>query len=569
MEEQDRASTTRLGSFLSALRADRFQVTRGAMYKPDILQLACDGIAPSCNGNNNTNPYLLALVPPAGTVLDPTNPSLNFTIRQDEAVVLIGRTPPPVAYFSFRTFALNRFFAREGIRRKVFASLGDPHNMLTLETAGQAKGDPYDKAFVLLVAADKGTQTRVRRALKLAGYPDAIVNEDVISPNLAKMSSTVNGDSDSLKDDDFVLLQRFALWEYGYEEAGQAYLDDPPVTVLRLTPSPRTEKKDYRPLPVERIRPRGTGLTELDLLPEVDALGDAIVAKYPGMRAEDVRPATWLEESFVAIQEDRDVLGESRDTVYLRNEGTFTLADDEFVVVYGVNHEKTGKATYSSFSVYDECRACPYEGENSRRVAGSALDYFSPPSKPPAHVDSLYAWTLARNCGTDARCTEIPEGSCGTEPPGIAPDGRMFVGFRAYVEPATRIGPAFTEVVYDRVLRFTPAAPEISGVTVNGIGQTRAPTTLPAGTTVEIRFRVSGISGTKVTWTAAVKADDGCGELQPSSTTVDDVGATGSVDATTTLKVGEGQKTLLTLFLNAIDGKGRRARTVGLQLRFQ
>lgn len=533
------------------------------MYKPDVLQLACEGIAPSCNGNNNTNPYLLALVPPAGTVLDPARPPLNFQLRQDEAIVLVGRTPPPVAYFSFRSFVLNRFFDREGIRRKVFASLGDPHNMLTLHTAGKAKGDPYDRAFVLLVVSDKETEKRVRRALRVAGYPDTIVNEDVISPNLAKMSSTVSGDADPLKDDDFVLLQRFALWEYGYEEAGQEYLADPPVTVLRLTPSPRTEKADYSPLPVERIRPRGTGRTELDLLPEVAALRDAIIATYPGMKVEDIRPATWLEESFVGIQEDHDVLGESRDTVYLRNEGSFPLADDEFVIVYGANHEKTGKATYASFSVYDECRACPYEGENSRRVAGSALDYFAPPATPPAHVDSLYAWKLARDCGAETRCTEIPAGSCRTEPPGIDAPGRMFVGFRAYVEPSTKIGPAFTEVIYDRVLRFTPAAPEISGVTATEVGKTESATTFPAGTAVEITFRATASGDTNLTWTATLKSDDGCGELTPSTGTV-----AGGGDVVTRLTVPPSQKTLLTLFLNASDAKGRRAKTVGFQLRF-
>ena len=188
------------------------------MYEPDVLQLACAGIAHSCDGNEYTNPYRLALLTPAGTVLDPARPPLNFAIRQDEVVVLVSRTAPPAADLSFRSF---------------------------------------------------------------------------------------------------VLLQRFSLWEYSYEEAG---------------------------------------------------------AKYPETKVRDVRPATWLDESFVGIQEDRDVLGESRDTVYLRNEGTFTLADDEFVIVCGVNRERTGKATCSSFSDDDEVRACPYEAENSRRVAGSAID---------------------------------------------------------------------------------------------------------------------------------------------------------------------------------------------------
>ena len=564
-QEQSLVSASRLGSFLSAMQADRFQVTPGVMYLPSIVELACQGIAPSCNGNNNTNPYLVAVVPKAGQVIAPEDvpKHLNFQMRRDEAVVLVGRTPPPVAYFSFTGFILNRYFESEGIRRKVFASAVDPHNMLTLKTSGKASGDPYDRAFVLVVASDKGTRKRVHDALEKAGYPGSIVNDLVYSPNLARMSSKENGDADELKDDDFVILERFALWEYGYEEAGSDYLHDPPVNVFRLTPNPRTAKEDYVALPVEKIRPRGTGLTEMDLLPEVEALRDAIVARNPGMRAEELRPATWLEESFVALQKETDVLGESRDTVYLRNAGTFRLGKDDFVMVYGVNHEKSGKATYAGFTVYDECRACPYAGGNSRSVAGSALDYF-PAGSAPAHVSSLYAWKLARECGSDVRCTEVPDGICSSDPPGIPLDREMFVGFRAYVEPSTKVGPAFTEVVYDRVLRFTPKALEIGGVTATADGSTQPGALFPAGTLVHLRFRVTGVGESPVTWSAAVKCDDGCGEFLPAGTGT--LATDGEVDVQ--LKVPPEQRTLLTVFLDATDGKGLNAKTYGLQIRY-
>ena len=36
----------------------------------------------------------------------------------------------------------------------------------------------------------------------------------------------------------------------------------------------------------------------------------------------------------------------------------------------------------------------------------------------------------------------------------IAYDNRMFMGFRAYVEPSTGVGPYYAEVLYDRVIKF-------------------------------------------------------------------------------------------------------------------
>ncbi len=573
MEREDRAllANSKVQAFMGALLADKIQITQGKLYKPDVLQLTCTGVLTSCNGFNSSNPYLVVSVPRPGEPYDLNDPPLFFAMRQDEAIVLIGRTPPPLAYSSFRSFIFSRYVEREGVRRKVFPSLGDPNNMSTVNTLGRAKGDPYNRAFVLMIVSDRGTESRVRKALNLAGYPDAIINKDVISPNIARMSSKANGDVDEMKDDGFAFLQRFALWDYGWEKEGEEYLTNPPVTVLRLTPNPRTEKASYDPLPVEKLRPRGTGMTELDLLPEVDALRDAIVARYPEMKAVDIPPTTWLEESFVAIQKDLDVLGESRDTVYLRNEGTFSLADDEFVMIYGVNHEKTGKSTYANFAAYHVCTACPYAGENSRRVAGSALGYFPSAESRPKHIDSLYAWKLARNCAGDPHCTELHSGNTGDPVKdcmaGIPKDGQIFIGFRAYVEPATKVGPAFSELVYDRVTRFTPAVPVISNVTLTNTATGAVGTVFPVGTTVEIKFDLAADSAASdVTFTATLKADDGCAELVPASKTQN---VKEQPKGSVLLKVPVGQKATLTVFLNATDSKGRRAKTVGVQAIFQ
>ena len=560
-EAPDLHRRANLDTLKAVLQSDGFQITPGEMFQLDVLKLACAGILASCNGNNNTNPYLVASVPSAGSQYNPADPALNFIIRQDEAIVLIGRTPPPVNYFSFRSFIFDRYIERESVRRKLFGSLGDPNNMLTINTIGTAKGNPYDKPFVLMVVSDKGTESRIRNALATAGYPNKIINTDVISPNLAKMSSKENGDSDIEKDDTFVMIYRLAMWDYGYEAAGQAYLLDPPITVLRLTPEPRTPKTNYSPLPVERLRPRGTGFTELDMLPEVEALRKAIVGRYPKMKVEDIRPTTWLEESFVAFQKDLDVLGESRDTVYLRNEGTISLADDEFIVVFGVNHEATGKATYANFAAYDVCKSCPVAGENSHHYTGSAIDYFPDVKTQPTHINNLYAWKMALNCHGDPYCTEIPESGC---PNGIEKNGQFYIGFRAYVEPSTKIGPAFSELVYDRVLKFSSLAPKISSVVISPAEAADSSQGVPPGTPVSIQFQITGADSQNVTWTASVKADDGCGVLTPSTGTV--VGSAGvSVELTTS----ETQKTTLTLFLDAIDAAGRRAKTIGVQTTFK
>lgn len=538
-------SAARLEVLTAALKADHFLVNPGRLYGPDVLGLACDGTIVSCNGNNAANPYMVASLPPVGYVYN-EDPPMGFFMRPDEAVVLVGRTPPPLAYFSYRSFTFNRVMEKEGgLRRKFFNSLGDPNNMLTLNTRGKALGDPYDRAYVLVIVADQGTKERVARALDVAGYPDQIINFDVPSPQLARLGI------DTMKDDELLFINRFALWERGYEQAGAEYLANPPVSVLRVTPDGPVDPAALRPLPTERLRPRGTGRTEMDLTPELDALRDAILAAHQGFHADELRPGVWLEESFDAAQRGIDTLGESRDTVYLRAEGTVTLAEDEFLIVYGVNHEATGKATYASFTVYDACKACGVEGENSRRLAGSALDYVGAENPDVPHVDSFYTWKVARNCGADPRCTTVETGPC---PGKTALETPLFIGFRAYVEPQTKIGPAFTEVLFDRVIKFSPSGPALSQTTVTPWLVTTS------GTPATISFHVTSADGLDVHWTATLLPDDGCATLDPASGTV----AGGIGDVSLTITPPEGQMSRMVVVLNATDSKGRRAapRTV-------
>ena len=541
-------SSDRLANLVLALEADHFEVRRGSMFQPPVVDLACAGLLASCNGNNATNPYMVASVPPVGYAWS-EDPPLGFMMRPDEAIVLVGQTPPPVTYFSYRSFVFSRFLEKESVHRPLFVSLGDPDNMLTLQTRDGGQGDPYDRAFVLVAAADKGTQERVLAALSAAKYPKSIINLDVISPNLAHLGL------DTERDDELVLLHRLALWRPGFEQAGREYMAHPPVAVLRVTPATPLDPAELQPLPVEKLRPRGTGRTEMDFTPEVEALRRAILAEYPDWQADELTPAVWLEESFPAMQRGVDVLGESRDTIYLRTEETFNLGEDDFLVVYGTNHEATGKATYANFTVYDPCKACGIAGESTRRLAGSALDYVGGSNSDVPHVDQLYAWKVARDCGGDPRCTAVPAGTC----PGMSNEnGQFFIGFRAYVEPATKIGPAFTEVIFDRVIRFTRIAPVIAEARVE------PELVMNDGESATIVFRVEHPEAEDVSWTATLLSDHGCADLEPASGVVE--GGNGEVLVTVTPPPG--QKTIMSVRLDALDVSGRRAKPRTVQPTF-
>ena len=128
------------------------------------------------------------------------------------------------------------------------------------------------------------------------------------------------------------------------------------------------------------------------------------------------------------------------------------LKDDpnEFLIVYGVNHAATGKAVYSNFGVYGSDILNGVGAVASQSLSGTAQDYI--PGHPAAKY--LYVWKVARRSQGDPRCLGVP---WGIRAAGIDLDKECYGGFRAYVEKETKVGPFWSEILYDRTIKFSPS----------------------------------------------------------------------------------------------------------------
>jgi hypothetical protein len=180
----------------------------------------------------------------------------------------------------------------------------------------------------------------------------------------------------------------------------------------------------------------------------------------------------------------------SRDTNYFQTYPYFKLRSDvdEYVIVYGVNHHTTGKATYESFSVYVE----PTFGTGREIGLGTVSDPHFDEAGPPGdsarkylepddpyyeYADMLFAWKVARHCAPEdlPYCLEVgdPTDINGVhyndycDPPiSLDPDPgnpnepawktNLFVVFRGYMEPATAVSPDSNELVWDQAIYFGP-----------------------------------------------------------------------------------------------------------------
>lgn len=475
-------------TFQGKLDQRGFTVQKGSVEFPKILDMCCKCELPSCYGNNASSTFGLFALPPAPGqkavnpyaewfTEDKTLPldwSYWWRMRADEAVVFIGPTPPKVSYYGFTAYVYDRFVPNlppgsdcqtgENYLRKqpgsalhrypVYASLGDTLNQMTINVPG-GRHEPYEKNVVVLMAADRNTEREVRKELIAAGYPENSINLLPVSPSIARLGL------DS-QDDTVSLLMR--VTPSPGTDVTPYY--DVPKSIFRITPKNPVPGEELVPIAPPELSLRGTGETELALLPAVDALEQAIRAKYSDYTPTAIKMAT-LPEGYNCLENTQNCLADNRDTIYITPAYNIlklvplqdlTLKQDsgEFYVAYGVIHPEVNKATYSNISVMGWARKAAPIVVNNQEMVGSARYYLGSNVNQDT-VDKIYAFKIARPRGCDDTepCKEVGY-DCGS---GIASDEGIALIFRAYVEPSTAVGPAIGEVILDRILKFTPKTP--------------------------------------------------------------------------------------------------------------
>ncbi len=415
----------------------------------------------NCLWNNPSTPYGSYRLPraPDQVINDPAPNAAGptFWLRHDEAVVFLGRTPPPAAYFSWRSYLSERVVQAGdpippridpecsdrvdvGDRALVIGSLGPSLNHLVV---GERLGDPFDRPFAVVTTADAAVEDEVTSLLVASGWDPAHVFYDRIPAGDPDLGVTTGF---SAQADTFQVAVRIAVYED--EAAGAAYEADPGA-VWRLTPTVERAPERLHPRPA--LPPIGAGTTEAAWEGAVDELASALVAAWPDLRAIEETSTAWDYPTFECV----DALycsGEIRDRYYANVPRFWLLDDGSFAVAFGVNHQRTGKASYANLAVDTVENLIGVDSVNSPELVGSARAWL--PDHP--QVDDLYAWIVTRDCAPHAGkpCLEV-----GTDcPTGVPLDQPMLLSFRAYLEPATGSKPLASELLPDRVTLFVPEA---------------------------------------------------------------------------------------------------------------
>jgi hypothetical protein len=417
------------GDLVSILESGGFTVKKGSFEFLD-LSACCQT---TCSGNNPTSPYGAFYVPEgpgqtapnANARMDGT--SAAYRLRADEAIVYVGPTAPAAAYYGFTPYLMDRA-TDQGKRAPIFASLSETLNSRVIAA--------FESRTAIIASGDSKTTQSMRDALTLSGFPANAINVVVFDPAIARFGLDANADT-------FGVLFRLALVEDAAKK--DAFLKNPGAAVYRVTPSARAVAA---PLPSPAPRAKSADGAELTLATAVKRLSDAIVSAHASFTSQAVFVDDGVPNPNACIAQMKFCAGDNRDTTY---PGTLPRilfpTDDDFYVVFGVDHHVSGKTVYSNFSVYALEHLVGLTSIASDKYAGSAQTYLPNDQDAP----KLYAWKIARTCKGEPFCLEVPKGSC---PTGIENGALGTITFRTYLEPATNTAPDAGTLVRDRVLHF-------------------------------------------------------------------------------------------------------------------
>ena len=438
----DTGPTTPPQDAREALTRRGYVVQDGALVF-STMEGCCDPMA-NCWGNNPSTPYGTYALPPGpgrpirdDALLDDFGPvpkglSRDFLLRPDEAIVWVGTLPPTAKYIGLRTY----LGKRPGENRAIIGSLGPSLNQMVL---GEQRGSSaiWGEPVAVVTSADAAVEREVTEALIAGGWDPDHIAVDRLPPEVVNL-----GDDAALHDTLFGIV-RVAVYED--VAAGEAW-EANPGELWRVTP--QIERSVSEPHPIPELLERGAGTDEDAWVDAALALGEAVIEKHgPDGYLREVRP--YWRETLECIDSTQSCTGDLRDR-HAAVTWPFRLpTEGSYLVSFGVNHERTGKASYSSVSVQTIASQRGISSFASDKMPRSASNYLDHPL-----VDDLYVVIFARTCeGFEAPCIEVP-----WDCPGGPSTEDFKITARAYLEPATGTAPLPEEMLKDLVYLVVPDA---------------------------------------------------------------------------------------------------------------
>jgi hypothetical protein len=408
-----------------------------------------DDLGIGCFGVNPASPYGMYAVPPApGEYINPESfwddyfrgtgqPELVGLLpawrqRRDEAIVYIGLSAPNARYLGFANYVMSDPHSLVSL---AFTETHTPENIATLTAK---LGSAFSQPLAFVTTADKKLFAGIRRDLIALGFPARNIFAVGIPAKAVEMGLSEKSTTFSHQD------------RVAFIEGGQSYLDNPPVSILRIVPR-RAQANETFEIPTDPTL--ATGKNE-DHLREAQKTLAGVVARVLAKPSREIVLQPMFRfplETQLCLEHHLPCLG-TIDAAYNFTGGQLKESDDDFLAAVGVNHQATGQSTYANITFYKAVgSSTPLATAGDSVMQGSAralLTEMTPTERAivEPHIDSLYVVTFARRCeAAMVNCQLIPRP--GDAAITLSGDQRFTIFERAYLNPKTNRGPAFNEIL--------------------------------------------------------------------------------------------------------------------------
>jgi hypothetical protein len=404
----------------------------------------------TCYGDNPASPYGSPYFGEYGA-----NPNLaSVQLAEDEAIVVIFRTPPEMRYYSFNQY----LYRRADSSVEVFASMSEALNLKRLGTTGSFEpgASPFDSHAAVVWTADRNTFDSVRALLAQSGLPPRAINFLPLPQAIPDRPGAPGyamrmGHGSSF--DAFAMLMRTALPRS--RARFDAYTGENPYYVVRVGPTTHVAPN---PAPVIGYPSNVSGIVEsAGLQRALDRLVSDIRRHYAGAFSFDRQASTYMTRiGWDCISAAVECTGDNFDSLYSHEQSTLVRVADlqDFMLVAGVNHRLAGKATYVNFAVYDSRKLASIVSVADPDLTEQSALYhagIANPRDPRVRAYSgLYAYMFSYDCAGKRYCAAIPPPT-ESNPIGLEPGAPFFVLGRSYLEPHTLVRPLDTEIVPHQV----------------------------------------------------------------------------------------------------------------------
>jgi hypothetical protein len=424
----------------------------GATSYPWLFATTCT--ASNCFGSNPDSPYGY---PNFGA---DTAPKAVTQLRASSALVLIMETPPPARYFGVTPYIFTRYYSKQMPRNTaatpgvvpVFESLGDTLNLNVVGTAGSpsAGGNPFSQLSVFVMTADDATYGDIAAQFAALGFPVYALNKIALPLLKVPLSMGILPTSDT-----YTLLLRIAYPNNASQMTD--YIARAPIKTVVVTPQPLRVGALIAP-PISRIP--GDGQPESsDLSSACDQLVEQLTAQFGDAYAiAESDFHRFQTTNYFCVTNAVQCNGDNPDALYTTDASSYVPASlQDRILIVGVNHVLTNKATYLSHSIVNHANQAGVKGINDAWLDGTALTMagITNPADPRyATYQQLYAFTISYDCGSDPACVTVPQPTP-DNPQGIQFGNPLDVTGRIYLDPATNTRPSIGELKFHRVFVLT------------------------------------------------------------------------------------------------------------------